>query len=127
MVLHGEFALSVPIRGDLRVGQLLQLVDDAGVQQGGGVPEVGRVILRDLAQDAAHDLAAPGLWKGVVNKIWSGDAPDLVGHRLLELHFRGANLFDALLGVESPTLQFAVLGCTTSACPTSALPMRWPE
>ena len=39
-----------------------EVVDDAWVGQCRGVAEVGEFILRDLAQDAAHDLAGAGLF-----------------------------------------------------------------
>merc|ERR1712038_2224613 len=51
---------------------LLQLVDDARVQKRGGVAQIGRVVLCDLPEDAAHDLAAASLGQ-------SAREDDLVG------------------------------------------------
>ena len=38
-----------------------QIVNYAGVGEGGGIAEVRDVVFADLAQDAAHDLARAGL------------------------------------------------------------------
>merc|ERR1740116_489279 len=51
---------------------LLQFVDDARVQKRGGVAQIGCVVLRDLPEDAAHDLAAASLGQ-------SAREDDLVG------------------------------------------------
>lgn len=38
-----------------------QVIDDRGVGERRGVVECGEIVLGDLAQDAAHDLARAGL------------------------------------------------------------------
>ena len=60
-------------------GTLLELVDDAGVGQGGGVAEVAA--LGHVAQQAAHDLAAAGLGQvgREVDGLRLGDRADLGG------------------------------------------------
>ena len=52
--------LSLSPDGGVAAG--LQALDDGLVRHGGGVAEVG-LARRDLAQDAAHDLAGAGLGK----------------------------------------------------------------
>src|SRR5216683_3753506 len=39
---------------------LYQIVDHGGIRQRRGVAETSRLVLGDLAQDAAHDLAGTG-------------------------------------------------------------------
>ena len=60
-------------------GAALDLVDDGGVGEGRGVAEVAAV--GDVAQQAAHDLAAARLGQigGEEDRLRLGDRPDLSG------------------------------------------------
>ena len=61
------------------VGAALELVDDGGIGERRGVAEVAA--LGDVAQQAAHDLAAAGLGqvRGEVDRLRLGDRADLGG------------------------------------------------
>eukprot|EP00405_Crypthecodinium_cohnii_P000199 CAMPEP_0194769554 /NCGR_PEP_ID=MMETSP0323_2-20130528/43520_1 /TAXON_ID=2866 ORGANISM="Crypthecodinium cohnii, Strain Seligo" /NCGR_SAMPLE_ID=MMETSP0323_2 /ASSEMBLY_ACC=CAM_ASM_000346 /LENGTH=161 /DNA_ID=CAMNT_0039702609 /DNA_START=94 /DNA_END=575 /DNA_ORIENTATION=+ len=48
-------------RVEAQEGFRLELINHARIQEGGGVAEVGGVILGDFSQDATHDLATPRL------------------------------------------------------------------
>mmetsp|Transcript_77978 Transcript_77978/g.215634 ORF Transcript_77978/g.215634 Transcript_77978/m.215634 type:complete len:267 (-) Transcript_77978:1423-2223(-) len=77
-------------RAEDRAGLVLQLLYNAGVQQRRGVAQVGGVVLRDLAQDAAHDLAASRLRQraGEDDVVRLRKGPDLLAHTLLELRLQ---------------------------------------
>jgi hypothetical protein len=49
-------------RALLVLAVLDQIVDHGRVRQRRGIAETARLVLGDLAQDAAHDLAGAGLW-----------------------------------------------------------------
>src|SRR5262249_41150716 len=64
---------------------LLQPVQHGGVAQGGGIPRLAA--LRDVAQQAAHDLAGPRLGQviGPDDPFWPGELPDPVADVPAEL------------------------------------------
>src|SRR5690606_24380538 len=57
-----------------------EVADHAGVGEGRDVAEVARVVLGDLAQDAAHALARPGLRhaRGPLDQVGAGARADLL-------------------------------------------------
>src|SRR3954453_2106216 len=59
---------------------LHEIIDHRGVGQGRGVAEAGGFILRDLAQDAAHDLARTRFRQArrKLNEIRRGDWADVL-------------------------------------------------
>src|SRR5687767_3988587 len=75
-----------------------QPVDQARIGEGRGIAEASEIVLRDLAQDAAHDLAAPGLGKPrrEVDEVRAGDRADLGADVAAQLDFQG---FAALLAL----------------------------
>ena len=57
-----------------------EVVDDGGIGQRRGIAEVGEIVLGDLAQNAAHDLAGTGLGQAgcELDEVGRGDRTDLV-------------------------------------------------
>src|SRR5690606_37097782 len=57
-----------------------QVANHAGIRQGGGIAERAVVVLGDLAQDAAHDLAGAGLGEAgrELDQVGRGDGADLL-------------------------------------------------
>src|SRR3954466_4677616 len=64
-----------------------EVVHDARVGQRRGVAERAEIILGDLAQDAAHDLAGPRLGQArcELDVVGRGDRPDLTANEGDEL------------------------------------------
>src|SRR5437660_4620569 len=61
---------------------LHQVIDHAGISERRGVAERAVIVLGDLAQDAAHDLARAGLGQPgrELDEVGRGDRADLLAH-----------------------------------------------
>ena len=61
---------------------LHQILDHARIGEGRGVAEIAEIVLGDLAQDAAHDLARARLGQAgrPLDDVGRGDRPDLLAH-----------------------------------------------
>ena len=59
-----------------------EIVDHGGIRQGRGVAEAARLVLGDLAQDAAHDLAGAGLRQArcELDLVGRRDRADVLAH-----------------------------------------------
>src|SRR5690606_30093295 len=60
-----------------------EVVDHAGIGEGGGIAEGVDLVGGDLAQDAAHDLARAGLGQAgrPLDDVGAGDRADLLAHQ----------------------------------------------
>ena len=77
--------------GALAVATALdQPVDQSGIGQGRRVAEASEIILRDLPEDPAHDLAAPGLRqaRSEVEEVGRRDRADLGSDVAAQLPFQ---------------------------------------
>jgi hypothetical protein len=78
------------VAGDLIASSLLvlpvldQVIDNRGVGQRRGVAQRAEIVLGDLAQDTAHDLARTRLRQArrELDLVRRGDRPDLGAHML---------------------------------------------
>jgi hypothetical protein len=59
-----------------------EIIDHGGIGERRGIPEASGFVLRDLAQDAAHDFAGTGLWQArrELDLVGRGDRPDVLAH-----------------------------------------------
>src|SRR4051794_19127270 len=71
-----------PLRRLLVLPVLDEVVDHAGIGQGRGVAQAARLVLGDLAQDAAHDLAGARFWQTrcELNLVGRSDWADLLAY-----------------------------------------------
>ena len=74
-------------RARLVLPVLNEVVDHGGIGQRRGVAEIGEIVLGDLAQDAAHDLAGARLGQAgrELDQIGRGDRADLLAHPVAQL------------------------------------------
>src|ERR1019366_1755271 len=69
-------------RALLVLAMLDQIVDHGGIRQRRGIAEASRLVLGDLAQDAAHDLAGAGLGQArrELDLVGRRDRADVLAH-----------------------------------------------